>query len=51
MKVPVRLGLYGAGLVLVFGVSAAVAGAVVPEETVESWTQQVQDIGQDDTDH
>src|SRR5699024_2858696 len=29
MKVPVRLGLYGAGLVVIFAASAAVAGAVV----------------------
>jgi len=43
MKVPVRLGLYGAGLVLVFGASALIADAVVPEETVASWTEQVED--------
>ncbi|USQ81362.1 hypothetical protein [Ornithinimicrobium faecis] len=51
MSVPARLGLYGAALVVVFGASAAVASAVVPEETVSSWTQQVEDISQEDTDH
>lgn len=49
MKVPVRLGVYGAGLVVVFVASAVVADAVVPEEAVESWTQQVDDAGHDDT--
>jgi len=49
MKVPVRLGLYGAGLVVIFAASAAVAGAVVPQEAVDSWNQQVDDADHGDT--
>lgn len=51
MKVLARLGVYGVGLVLVFVASATIADAVVPEETVESWTQQVEDLGHDDADN
>lgn len=39
MKAPARLGLYGAGLVAVFAVAFATAGAVVPAETVQAWTE------------
>ncbi|WP_154402135.1 hypothetical protein [Ornithinimicrobium cavernae] len=51
MSVAARLGLYGAGLVVVFAASAGVASVVVPEETVQSWTQQVEGPEQVDTDH
>ena len=37
MRAPARLGLYGAGLVAVFAVAFATAGAVVPEATVQAW--------------
>ena len=40
MKAPARLGLYGAGLVAVFAVAFATAGAVVPAETVQAWTEE-----------
>lgn len=40
MKAPARLGLYGAGLVAVFAVAFATADAVVPAETVQSWTEE-----------
>lgn len=39
MKIPARIGLYAAGLAAVFAASAAVAGAVVPEQSVQSFTQ------------
>lgn len=35
-----RLGLYGAGLVVVFGVAFAAAGALVPDSAVASWTER-----------
>ncbi|MFJ3472115.1 heavy-metal-associated domain-containing protein [Microbacterium maritypicum] len=35
-----RLGLYGAGLVVVFGIAFAVAGAVVPDSAVASWMER-----------
>ncbi|MGP5930538.1 hypothetical protein [Corynebacterium glyciniphilum] len=40
MKAPARLGLYGLGLVAVFAVSGFAANAVVPEKTVQAWTQE-----------
>lgn len=40
MRASTRLGLYAATLVAVFAVAFATAGAVVPQETVQSWTQQ-----------
>lgn len=39
MKAPARLGLYGAGLVTVFAVAFATAGAVVPESAVQAWAE------------
>lgn len=39
MKVPVRLGLYGLVLVVVFAVAAFVASAVVPGEFVQNWLE------------
>lgn len=35
-----RLGIYGAGLVVVFGVAFAAAGAIVPDSAVASWTER-----------
>jgi hypothetical protein len=37
-----RLGAYAAGVVVVFTGAFAAAGAVVPEQTVETWTQQAE---------
>lgn len=37
-----RLGAYAAGLAVVFTGAFAAASAVVPEETVETWTQQAE---------
>jgi len=37
-----RLGAYAAGVVVVFAGAFAAAGAVVPAETVEAWTQQTE---------
>jgi hypothetical protein len=42
MNAPVRIGLYAGGLAAVFAASMAVAGAVVPEESVQAWTQSDQ---------
>lgn len=35
-----RLGIYGAGLVVVFGAAFATAGALVPDAAVSAWTDQ-----------
>lgn len=67
MNAPARLGLYAAGLVVVFGGAYALAGALVPESVVDDWmrqsgTHQEQTVhdpapgqhppgGSDDTDH
>ena len=40
VNTPTRLGLYGAGLAVVFGGAFAAAGAVVPHSTVDHWTQE-----------
>ena len=42
MKAPVRLGLYGLGLVAVFAVSGFTANTVIPDETVQAWTQETE---------
>ncbi|MCG7308024.1 MULTISPECIES: YdhK family protein [Brachybacterium] len=42
MRVPVRLAIYGAGLVATFGGSYGLAGVIVPDSVVQSWTQQSQ---------
>ncbi|KAA9393049.1 heavy-metal-associated domain-containing protein [Kocuria coralli] len=42
MKAPVRLGLYGLVLVIVFAVAGFTANAVVPEETVRSWAEDTE---------
>ncbi|WP_375000177.1 heavy-metal-associated domain-containing protein [Aeromicrobium sp. CTD01-1L150] len=49
MRAPVRLGLYAATLIAVFGVAFATAGAVVPQGTVQSWANQGDDGGHDAT--
>lgn len=41
MKAPVRLGLYGVGLMAVFALAFATAGAVVPTETVQAWGEEI----------
>ncbi|WP_462418640.1 heavy-metal-associated domain-containing protein [Kytococcus sp. Marseille-QA3725] len=43
MKAPARLGLYGLGLVAVFAVAGFTANTVVPDETVQAWTQETED--------
>src|SRR5699024_7085771 len=40
MWAPARLGLYGLILVAVFAASGFTANAVVPEDTVQSWTEE-----------
>lgn len=42
MGTPVRLGLYGLVLVVVFAVAGVTANAVVPEETVQSWVEDTE---------
>ena len=39
MKAPAKLGLYGLTLAAVFVVAGVTADAVVPEDTVQNWTQ------------
>ena len=51
MKVPLRLGLYGAGLVVVFVAAAAIGNVAVPEETVQDWVQTVEESRHDEPDH
>ena len=43
MKAPARLGLYGLILVAVFAVAGFTANAVVPEDTVQAWTEETED--------
>lgn len=38
MNTAARLGIYGAGLAVVFGGVYVAADAVVPQSTVDSWT-------------
>ncbi|MGW2092362.1 heavy-metal-associated domain-containing protein [Promicromonospora sukumoe] len=38
MNAPQRLGLYGGGLAALFAVTFAVAGAVVPQASVDAWS-------------
>jgi hypothetical protein len=40
MKTATRLGLYGAGLAVVFGGAFTGADAVIPESTVSNWTNE-----------
>ncbi len=39
MRTATRLGLFGAGLVAVFGIAAVAANALVPTDTVTAWMQ------------
>ena len=48
MNVPVRLVSFAVGLVLVFGASYVVAGAVVPDRVVEDWTRSAAQSEQHD---
>lgn len=43
MKAPARLGLYGLVLVAVFAVAGFTANAIIPEDTVQAWTQETED--------
>lgn len=45
MRAPVRLGLYGLALIVVFVVAAVTAGALVPEQTSQSWVQDTAESG------
>lgn len=40
MKVPARLGLYGAALAATFGVAFAAGDALVPERVVHDWIER-----------
>ncbi len=40
MRAPARLGLYGLALVAVFAGAGFTANTVVPEETVQNWTEE-----------
>ncbi len=51
MRAPARLALYGAGLVVAFGGAYGLAGAVLPDSVVESWTQQSQTTEHGDNQH
>ncbi|MGC0274292.1 hypothetical protein ACO0LV_15010 [Pseudactinotalea sp. Z1739] len=51
MKVPLRLGLYGAGLVVVFVAAAAIGDVAVPEETVQDWVRTVEEIRHEEPGH
>ena len=42
MSAPARLAAFAAALVLVFGASYVVAGAVVPDRVVEDWTRRAE---------
>lgn len=50
MKAAARLGAYAAGLAVVFTGAFAAAGAVVPKETVATWTQQAEGTQHTDSD-
>ena len=43
MSAPVRLAGFLAALILVFGASFLIAGAVVPDRVVDDWMQSAQD--------
>ncbi|MDO8383944.1 MAG: heavy-metal-associated domain-containing protein [Microbacterium sp.] len=48
MLTAARLGLFGVGLVAVFGVAATAANTFVPAETVTAWTQAAEDTTMQD---
>ncbi|HLS26345.1 MAG TPA: hypothetical protein VK063_10775 [Beutenbergiaceae bacterium] len=39
VSVPVRLGLYGALLLAAFAIAYILAGALVPDQTVQRWQE------------
>ncbi|WP_144790396.1 hypothetical protein [Kocuria palustris] len=43
MSAAARLGVYLAALAAVFVAAFLIGGAVVPQETVDAWTQQAED--------
>ncbi len=43
MSAPARLATFVVALILVFGASYLVAGAVVPDRVVDDWTRSAQD--------
>lgn len=47
MNAGARLAIYGVGLVVAFGGSFGIAGAVVPDSAVSAWTQGAQTDGHD----
>ncbi|WP_375003619.1 heavy-metal-associated domain-containing protein [Aeromicrobium sp. CTD01-1L150] len=47
MGAPARLGLYGAVLLTVFAVAFVTANTVVPESTVQSWSEETADHTED----
>lgn len=47
MNTGTRLGLYGAGLLVAFGGAFGVAGAVVPDNAVNGWTENSRTGGDD----
>lgn len=48
MRAPARLGLYGIGLVALFAVAFAAAGAVVPDDAARDWAQDSEGHGDHD---
>ncbi|MFW0788139.1 heavy-metal-associated domain-containing protein [Gordonia sp. CPCC 205333] len=49
MNTAARLGLYGAGLLAIFGVSFAVAKPLVPDDAVSKWTASADTHGNHET--
>jgi hypothetical protein len=45
MSARARLATFVAGLIALFGVSYAVAGAVVPDDVVDRWQERVEPAG------
>jgi len=51
MRAPVKLGLYAAGLVVVFLAAYLTAGALIPAETAAAWTARAEASSTDGSDH
>ena len=49
MSAAARLGTYLAALAVVFGAAFVIGGAVVPQSTVDSWTQQAEESSHSQT--
>ncbi|OHV72998.1 heavy metal-binding domain-containing protein [Pseudofrankia sp. BMG5.36] len=49
MNVPTRLGVYAAGLAVLFGGAFVAGSAVIPDSTVASWTKTAQENSMDHT--